>query len=70
MVKQVHIKLSDKAIKELEGLKRELELPSIAEVIRSSISINKFLQKEKEKGNDIILRNKKTGSERNIVILK
>jgi len=70
MAKQIHINLSDKAIKELEELKEKLDLPSIAEVIRSSISINKFLQKEKDKGNDIILRNKKTKNERNIVILK
>lgn len=64
MAKQIHITLSDKAAKELDKLKKDLDLPSIAEVIRSSISVNKFLQLEKESGNDLILRNKKTKEER------
>jgi len=70
MAKQVHITLSEEAIKELDELKKKLNLPSIAEVIRSSISVNKFLQLEKEKGNDIVLRNKGTKDERVIVMLK
>ena len=70
MAKQVHITLSEEAVKELEELKIYLKLPSIAEVVRSSISVNKFLQLEKEKGNDIVLRNKKTKDERVIVMLK
>jgi hypothetical protein len=70
MAKQVHITLSEDAVKELEDLKKKLDLPSIAEVIRSSISVNKFLQLEKEKGNDLILRNKETNNERVIVMLK
>ena len=70
MAKQVHITLSEKAVKELEELKEKLNLPSIAEVVRSSISVNKFLQMEKEKGNDIVLRHKDTKNERVIVMLK
>ena len=70
MAKQVHINLSDKAVKELEDLRKKLDLPSIAEVIRSSISVTKFLQMEKENGNDIVLRNKKNKDEKVIVMLK
>ncbi len=70
MAKQIHIELSDKAVKELEDLKKKLDLPSIAEVIRSSISISKFLEMEKENGNDIILRNKKSKEERTVYMLK
>lgn len=70
MAKQVHITLSKKAVKELEELKQKLNLPSVAEVVRSSISVNKFLQLEKEKGNDLVLRNKETKDEKVIVILK
>jgi len=70
MAKQVHITLSEKAVKELENLKKELGLPSIAEVIRSSISVNKFIQLEKKRGNDIILRNKNTKDEKVIIMLK
>ncbi len=68
--KKINITLSEKAVKELEELKKELDLPSIAEVIRSSISINKFLQVEKERGNDIVLRNRKTKGERTIIFHK
>ena len=70
MAKQIHIKLSQKAVKELESLKERLGLPSIAEVVRSSISVAKFLQMEKENGNDIVLRNKRTKDERVVVMLK
>jgi hypothetical protein len=70
MAKQIHIKLSPKAVQELESLKKRLDLPSIAEVIRSSISVAKFLQMEKENGNDIVLRNKRTKDERVVVMLK
>jgi len=70
MAKQVHITLSENAVKELEELKEKLGLPSIAEVVRSSISVSKFLQMEKDKGNDIVLRNKDTKDERIIVMLK
>ena len=58
MPKQVHIKLSDEAYKELEALKKKLKLNSVSEVIRSSISITKFLESEKKRGSDIILRGK------------
>lgn len=68
--KKVHITLSEKAVQELEDLKNELDLPSIAEVVRSSISINKFLQLEKERGNDIVLRNRKTKEEKTVVFHK
>ena len=68
--KKINITLSEKAVKELEELKRELDLPSIAEVIRSSISINRFLQLEKERGNDVVLRNRKTKGERTIIFHK
>ena len=70
MAKQIHITLSEGAAKELEELKNKLGLPSIAEVIRSSISVHKFLQLEKEKGNDIVLRNKDTKNEKTVVLLK
>lgn len=70
MAKQIHINLSDDAAKELEDLKKELGLPSIAELIRSSITVNKFLHLEREKGNDILLRNKDTKEEQKVVILQ
>jgi pantothenate kinase len=70
MAKSVHITLSDEATAELESLKKKLNLPSIAEVIRSSISVNKFLKMEEENGNEIVLRNKETKNERVVIMLK
>ncbi len=70
MPKKINIVLSDKAVRELESLKEKLGLPSIAETVRGSISIAKFLEMEKEQGNEVILRNKRTNKERVLVTLK
>ena len=70
MTKHIQIELSDGTVKELETLREFLNLPSIGEVIRSSIAVNRYLLKEKAKGNDLILRNKKTNDERIIISLK
>ncbi|GEM_PF-6113040 len=70
VAKRVNIRLSEKAVQELEDLKRDLGLSSVTEVIRSSITLSKFLQKEKDSGNDIVLRNKKTNKERTIEFVK
>ena len=69
MAKQIHITISDKAAEELKELKEKLNLNSTAEVIRSSVALKKFLQMEKESGNDIILRNRKSKNEKVIVML-
>ncbi|NQU78613.1 hypothetical protein HQ545_02490 [Candidatus Woesearchaeota archaeon] len=70
MTTKLRIQLSDKAKKELESLKDKLEMHSITEVIRSSVSVNKFLIEQKEEGNELILRNRMTRCERIILILK
>ena len=70
MVKQINIKLSDEAVKELEKLRKELKLPSVAEVIRSSIALNKFLELEKKNGNEVVLRHKTTNKERVLVTVR
>lgn len=69
MTKQINIRLTKKAVEELESLKKELGLSNVSEVIRSSIALSKFLQKEKNAGNDIILRNRKNSKERTIVMV-
>ena len=70
MAKQINIRLSEEAVKELEELKTKLNLPSIAELIRSSISVTKFLEMEKENGNEVVLRNTKTDKERVLVMVR
>lgn len=68
--KQVHITLSDSAIEQLNQLKKELGVNTISEVIRSSISLSKFMASEKANGNEIIIRNKKEGTEKILATLK
>lgn len=68
MTKQLNIRLSEEALKELRQMQTDLKLPSIAEVIRSSISLQRFLELEKQAGNDIVLRDKQTNKERVLVI--
>ena len=68
--KKVNIAFSEKAAKELENLKKELDLSSISDVVRSSVSLSKFIAQEKERGNEIIIRNPKTKTEKIIATLR
>lgn len=68
--KQVNITLSEKAVSELEEMQKQARLGSIGEVIKSSVAINKFLQDEMARGNELILHNKKTGIEKTVVLMK
>ena len=70
MAKKVHIELSDKATKELEELKQKLDAGTITDVIRASLSLTKFLELQKEKGNEIIIRDPKSNKETRIVTLR
>ena len=69
-MKQIHISLSDEATKELNELKKSLGVNTIAEVIRSSISIAKYLELEKKQGNEVIIRDLKNKKEKVLVTLK
>ena len=69
MAKQIHINLSDKAQKELEELKQQMNLSSVSDVIRSSISLVKYLEMEKEQGNEVIIRDKKNNKDKVLVTL-
>ncbi len=68
--KQVHIAFSKKAMDELEELKKELGLSSISDVIRSSVSLTKFISLEKNNGNEIIIRDKKNKTEKIVATLR
>lgn len=70
MAKQIHIRLSEAAVKDLEALKKKLGVSSVTEVVRSSVSLAKFLEMEKAQGNEIVLRNKKTHKEKSVVMVK
>ncbi|HME87084.1 MAG TPA: hypothetical protein VKE88_01615 [Candidatus Nanoarchaeia archaeon] len=70
MAKQIHIELSDAAVKELEQLKSKLDATTITEVIRASLSLTKFLEIQKDKGNEIIIRDPKSKKETSVVTLR
>lgn len=67
--KQINIRLSDKAVEELKSLQKKMDLRSISDVIRSSVSLTKYLEAEKEQGNNIIIRSKDGSKEKEIVLL-
>ncbi len=70
MGKQINIRLSDKAVKELEDLRTRLNLSSISDVIRGSIALQKFIEDEKSKNKEIVLKDKRTNKEQVIVTLR
>lgn len=70
MAKNIHIELSEKAVQELENLKDKLNAKTMTEVIRASLSLAKFLELQKENGNEIIIRNPKSKKETRIITLR
>lgn len=67
MPKHIHITLSEKAERELKELQDLLGTNSVADVIRSSLAMRRFLELEKEQGNDLILRDKKNKIDKQLV---
>ena len=67
MAKHIHITLSNKAEEELRELQKMLDTTSVADVIRSSLAMRKFLEMEKEQGNQLIIRDKKNKIDKQLV---
>ena len=70
MSKKIHIELSEKASKDLEELKEKLDVSTMTEVIRASLTLTKFLELQKEQGNEIIIRNPKSKRETRVITLR
>ena len=68
--KRINVNISEQAEKEINELKEKLKLNSISDVIRSSLKLAKYLELEKEAGNEIIIRDKKNKKEKEIVFIK
>lgn len=66
---RLQVEISKQAQEEIEKLKEKLNVNSYSEVIRSSLKLAKYLELEKEAGNEIIIRDKKTGKEKQIVFI-
>jgi len=68
--KKIQVNISEEAQKEIEDLRNKLNLSSISDVIRSSLKLTKYIELEKSAGNEIIIRDKKTKKEKEIVFIK
>lgn len=68
--KRIQINISKEAEKEIDDLRKKLNLNSISDVIRSSLKLSKYLELERAAGNEIIIRNKESKKEKEIVFLK
>ncbi|MBS3094231.1 hypothetical protein J4474_01060 [Candidatus Pacearchaeota archaeon] len=67
---RLQVEISKEAQDEIENMRKNLNLSSISDVIRSSLKLTKYLDLEKEAGNEVIIRNKKTGKEKEVVFLR
>lgn len=63
---RVNFEMDDSKLDELKKLVKELKAVSAADVIRSSIDLYKFLEKEKASGKKIIVRDDKGNNEKEI----
>jgi len=70
MVKKIQVNISEEAQKEIEDLRKKLNLGTISDVIRSSLKLTRYLELEKAAGNEVIVRNKETKKEKEIVFMK
>jgi len=67
---RLQIAISKEAQEEINLLKKKLDLSTTTDVIRSSLSLARYLELQKESGNEIIVRNKDTGKEKEIIFVK
>jgi len=65
--KKIQVNISPEAVSEIEDLRKRLNLGSISDVIRSSLKLTRYLELEKEAGNEVIIRNKKNNREKEVV---
>jgi len=70
MVKKIQVNISEEAQKEIEDLRKKLNLGTISDVIRSSLKLTRYLELEKAAGNEVIVRNKETNKEKEVVFMK
>jgi len=70
MVKKIQVNISEEAQREIEDLRKKLNLGTISDVIRSSLKLTRYLELEKAAGNEVIVRNKETNKEKEVVFMK
>ena len=67
--KKIQVNISPNAQKEIEELRNKLNLGSISDVIRSSLKLTRYLELEKAAGNEIIIRNRNSKKEKEVVFM-
>ena len=67
-IKKFTLRLGPDAFSELEWLSRKHGNISIAEVLRRAVSTEKFFVEQKELGETVLLENKRTGRQRELVM--
>jgi len=65
--KKIQVNISPDAVKEIEDLRKKLNLGSLSDVIRSSLKLTRYLELEKEAGNEVIIRDRKSNKEKEVV---
>ncbi len=66
---KLQVEISKEAHEEIEDLKRRLNLGSVSDVIRSSLKLTKYLELEKAAGSEVIIRDKNTKKEKEVVFI-
>jgi Arc/MetJ-type ribon-helix-helix transcriptional regulator len=66
---KLQVEISKEAHKEIEDLRKKLNLGSISDVIRSSLKLSKYLELEREAGSEVIVRDKITKKEKEVVFI-
>ncbi len=56
---KINLTISDNVMIEMEEMKRHLGVGSLVEVIWTSVSLTRWLDKEKQQGHEIIVRDNK-----------
>lgn len=67
---KLQVNISEEAQKEIEDLRKKLNLGSISDVIRSSLKLTRYMELEKAAGNEIIIRNKNSKKEKEVVFIQ
>ena len=70
MGKRLNIDLSDNAYLELETLRKDLNAYNLTDTIRYSVAFMKFMLKSKKEGAEIVIRDKKNGTEKIVASFK
>lgn len=66
-INKLQINMSEKALRELEDLRAQIDAPTKTQVIKSSLKVLKYLEDAKAKGGKIIIKDK-DGKEKELVL--